>query len=150
MLQEGSKAPAFTLTDDSGASVSLSQFAGKKVVVYFYPKDDTPGCTTEACGFRDNYDAILAKGAVVIGISADSEQSHAKFKSKYELPFYLLADPEKTTIQAFGAWGEKKMYGKAYDGILRATFVIDEKGVITKVFPNVKPADHAQEVIAAL
>lgn len=150
MLEEGSKAPAFTLADESGTSVSLSQFAGKKVVVYFYPKDDTPGCTTEACGFRDNYNAILAKGAVVIGISADSEKSHAKFKSKYELPFYLLADPEKTTIQAFGAWGEKKMYGKAYEGILRSTFVIDEKGVVTKVFPEVKPADHAQEVIAAL
>lgn len=150
MLQEGAKAPAFTLTDESGESVSLSQFAGKKVVVYFYPKDDTPGCTTEACGFRDNYDAILAKGAVVIGISADSEKSHAKFKSKYDLPFYLLADPEKRTIQAFGAWGEKTMYGKAYEGILRSTFVIDENGVVTRVFPNVKPADHAQEVIDAL
>ncbi|HUX12354.1 MAG TPA: thioredoxin-dependent thiol peroxidase [Spirochaetia bacterium] len=150
MLKEGSKAPAFTLLDDGGKSVSLSQFAGKKVVVYFYPKDDTPGCTTEACGFRDNYDAILAKGAVVIGISADSEQSHAKFKAKYDLPFFLLADPDKKVIQGFGAWGEKTMYGKSYEGILRATFVIDEKGVVRKVFPNVKPADHAQEVIAAL
>ena len=150
MLTEGDAAPTFSLTDESGKTVTLSQFKGKKVVVYFYPKDDTPGCTTEACGFRDNYDAILAKGAVVIGISADSEASHGKFKSKFDLPFFLLSDPEKTAIQAFGAWGEKKMYGKAYDGILRSTFVIGADGRILKVFPNVKPADHAHEVLAVL
>ena len=150
MLNEGDAAPAFSLVDESGKTVSLSQFKGKKVVVYFYPKDDTPGCTTEACGFRDNYDAILAKGAVVVGISADSEASHGKFKSKFNLPFYLLSDPEKKTIQAFGAWGEKKMYGKAYEGILRSTFVIGENGKVLKVFPSVKPADHANEVMAIL
>ena len=150
MLNEGDAAPAFSLADESGMTVSLSQFKGKKVVVYFYPKDDTPGCTTEACGFRDNYDAILAKDAVVIGISADSEASHGKFKSKFNLPFYLLSDPEKKTIQAFGAWGEKKMYGKAYEGILRSTFVIGENGKVLKVFPSVKPADHANEVMAIL
>ena len=150
MLTEGDAAPSFSLADESGKTVTLSQFKGKKVVVYFYPKDDTPGCTTEACGFRDNYDAILAKGAVVIGISADSEASHGKFKSKFDLPFFLLSDPEKTAIQAFGAWGEKKMYGKAYDGILRSTFVIGADGRILKVFPNVKPADHAHEVLAVL
>ena len=150
MLKEGDKAPAFTLNDETGASVSLSDFTGKKVVVYFYPKDDTPGCTKEACSFRDNHDAILAKGAVVIGISADDEKSHGKFKTKYDLPFYLLADPEKKAIEAFGAWGEKKMYGKSYEGILRSTFVIDENGTIIKAWPKVKPAEHAEEVLAVL
>lgn len=150
MVKEGDKAPGFTLTDETGTSVSLSDFAGKKVVVYFYPKDDTPGCTKEACSFRDNYDAFLNKGAVVIGISADSEASHQKFKSKYDLPFYLLADPEKQAIQAFGAWGEKKMYGKTYEGVLRSTFVIDESGTIIKAWPKVKPEDHASEVLAVL
>jgi peroxiredoxin Q/BCP len=150
MLKEGDKAPAFTLTDESGAEVSLSDFAGKKLVVYFYPKDDTPGCTKEACNFRDNYQQFTDKGAVVIGISADSEASHDKFKQKYELPFYLLSDPEKTTIQAFGAWGEKKMYGKTYEGIIRSTFLIDENGIVSKVWPKVKPAEHATEVLSAL
>lgn len=150
MLKEGRKAPAFSLPDENGATVSLADFAGKKVVVYFYPKDDTPGCTKEACGFRDNYQAILDKGAVVIGISADDAASHATFKNKYELPFYLLSDPEKTTIAAFGAWGEKKMYGKSYEGILRTTFVIGEDGTVIKAFPKVKPDEHAAEVLALL
>ena len=150
MLNEGDKAPQFTLTDETGAKVSLSDFNGKKVVVYFYPKDDTPGCTKEACSFRDNYDAILAKGAVVIGISADSEASHGTFKSKYDLPFYLLADPEKQAIEGFGAWGEKKMYGKTYEGIMRSTFVIDEEGTIIKAWPKVKPEDHALEALEVL
>ena len=150
MLKEGDRAPAFTLTDEHGNKVGLSDFSGKKVVVYFYPKDDTQGCTKEACGFRDNYDDILAKGAVVIGISADSESSHGKFKVKYDLPFYLLSDPEKTIIQAFGAWGEKKNYGKTYEGTLRSTFVIDENGSIIKAWPKVKPADHALEVLEVL
>ena len=150
MLTEGSQAPDFTLTDETGTEVSLSQFRGKKAVVYFYPKDDTPGCTKEACGFRDNYDAILDKGAVVIGISADSEKSHDKFKSKYELPFYLLSDPEKKAIDAFGAWGEKKMYGKTYEGVMRYTFIIDEEGKVMKAFPKVKPAEHAAEVMEYL
>lgn len=150
MIEAGQKAPEFTLTDENGDSISLSQFRGKKVVVYFYPKDDTPGCTKEACGFRDNYDSILAKGAVVIGISADSEASHAKFKKKYDLPFYLASDPEKKAITAFGAWGEKKVYGKSYEGILRSTFVIDEEGKVLNAYPNVKAATHADEVLGDL
>jgi peroxiredoxin Q/BCP len=150
MLSTGDKAPDITLRDDTGADVSLRGFPGRKVVVYFYPKDDTPGCTKEACSFRDNYDAILAKGAVVIGISQDGEASHAKFRTKYELPFYLLSDPERKAIDAFGAWGEKKMYGKTYEGILRSTFVIDEDGTVIKVWPKVKPEDHAAEVLAVL
>ena len=150
MLKEGDQAPQFTLKDEQGQSVSLGDFAGKKVVVYFYPKDDTPGCTTEACGFRDIYDQILEKGAVVVGISADDEVSHEKFKTRYDLPFYLLADPDRKAIDAFGAWGEKSMYGKTYEGILRSTFVIDEDGTVIKVYPKVNPAEHAQEVLEVL
>ncbi|MBN1797918.1 MAG: thioredoxin-dependent thiol peroxidase [Spirochaetales bacterium] len=150
MLTAGKKAPDFTLTDDKGTTASLSQFKGKKVVIYFYPKDNTPGCTKEACAFRDIYDVLLAKGAVVIGISADSENSHAKFKEKYDLPFFLLSDPEKKVIKEYGAWGEKKLYGNSFLGIIRSTFIIDEKGIISKVFPKVTPKDHADEVLAAL
>ena len=150
MLKEGDRAPEFTLTDEYGNKVGLSDFSDKKVVVYFYPKDDTPGCIKEACSFRDNYDDILAKGAVVIGISADTESSHGKFKVKFDLPFYLLSDPDKIAIQGFGAWGEKSMYGKTYEGILRSTFVIDENGSIIKAWPTVKPADHALEVLEVL
>ena len=150
MLQEGTQAPEFTLPDENGTEISLSQFKGKKVVIYFYPKDDTPGCTKEACNFRDNYDAILGKGAVVIGISPDDETSHEKFKSKFDLPFYLLADPEKQVIQAFGAWGEKKMYGKSYEGVLRSTFVIGEDRSVIKAWPKVKPDEHAEEVLGVL
>jgi peroxiredoxin Q/BCP len=150
MLKEGDKAPEFALNDEAGNTVSLKDFAGKKVVVYFYPKDDTPGCTKEACGFRDNYDEILAKGAVVVGISPDDETSHEKFKNKFDLPFYLLADPEKQVIQAFGAWGEKKMYGKSYEGVLRSTFVIGEDGTVVKAWLKVKPDEHAEEVLGVL
>ncbi len=150
MLKEGDTAPAFALQDQNGNTVSLSDFAGKTVVVYFYPKDDTPGCTKEACGFRDSYADLTARGAVVLGISADSPDSHAKFVGKYDLPFTLLSDPDKTVIQAFGAWGVKKMYGKEYEGIMRSTFVIGPDGVITKVFPKVKPADHAAEILKLL
>ena len=150
MLKEGDKAPAFTLNDEAGNTVSLKDFAGKKVVVYFYPKDDTPGCTREACSFRDSYDAILEKGAVVVGISPDDEKSHEEFKTKYDLPFYLLADPEKKTIRAFGAWGEKKRDGKSYEGVIRSTFVVDENGTIIKAWPEVNPSEHAQEVLAVL
>ena len=150
MLHVGDTVKAFTLPDDEGNQLSLESLAGKKKVIYFYPKDDTPGCTTEACGFRDVYDEILAKGAVVIGISADSSESHAKFKSKYELPFYLLADEEKQVIKQFGAWGEKKSYGKVYEGILRTTFVLDEHNIVLKTFPKVKPAEHAAEILALL
>jgi len=150
MLREGDKAPDFALNDESGKRVSLKDFAGKKVVVYFYPKDDTPGCTKEACSFRDNYDEILERGAVVIGISPDDESSHGKFKSKFDLPFYLLADPDRTAIEGFGAWGEKKMYGKTYEGVMRSTFVVGENGTIIKAWPKVTPEDHAKEVLAVL
>ena len=150
MLKEGDKAPAFTLNDHAGNAVSLANFAGRKVVIYFYPKDDTPGCTTQACSFRDNYDAILAKGAVVIGISPDGEASHTKFRDKFGLPFHLLSDPDRVAIAGFGAWGEKKMYGKSYEGVLRSTFVIGEDETIIKAWPKVTPADHALEVLEVL
>lgn len=150
MLQVGDKVPEFSLPNQEGAMISPSQFAGKKLVIYFYPKDNTPGCTTEACGFRDVYDDILAKGAVVLGISKDSLASHTKFRDKFGLPFHLLSDVETTTIQAFGAWGEKKMCGKAYMGIIRSTFVVDEKGVISHVFPKVNTKTHATEILSLL
>ncbi|GAB4366648.1 MAG: thioredoxin-dependent thiol peroxidase [Spirochaetales bacterium] len=150
MKQVGEKVENFTLVDADGKEVSLSEFAGKKKVIYFYPKDDTPGCTKEACGFRDVYSQITGKGAVVIGISADPVEKHARFRDKYQLPFVLLSDPEKKVIEDFGALGEKKMYGKTYLGILRSTFVLDEEDRITHVFPKVKPEGHAGEILAAL
>ena len=150
MLQEGNIAPDFTLPTDGGGVVTLSDFRGQRVVLYFYPKDDTPGCTTEACNFRDDYSEIIAAGAVVLGVSPDSVKSHDKFKLKYELPFPLLSDPEHQLAEAYGAWGEKTMYGRTYMGIIRSTFVIDEEGRIVKVFPKVKPKNHSQEVLAAL
>ena len=150
MLQEGTLAPDFTLTDDQGEQVTLSSFKGKKVVLYFYPKDHTSGCTTEACGFRDSHAKILAKGAVVLGVSPDSIESHQGFKLKFALPFHLLSDPDHVVAELYGAWGEKKMYGKAYFGILRTTFIIDEQGKIAKVFEKVKPEGHDAEVLAAL
>ena len=150
MLKEGDKAPAFTLKNAEGESVSLSDFAGKTVVVYFYPKDNTPGCTKEACSFRDNYDAILEAGGVVLGISADSEKSHAGFKTKFGLPFHLLSDPEKEVIQAFGAWGLKKNYGKEYMGLIRSTFVIGPDGIISKVYDKVKTDIHGEEILELL
>lgn len=150
MIKEGQKAPGFALPNEDGNIVSLNDFRGKKVVLYFYPKDNTSGCTAEACSFRDVYDDILKKGAVVLGVSADSQRSHMNFKTKYELPFHLLADTEKDTIQEYGAWGEKKMYGKPYTGILRSTFIIDEEGTVMKIFPKVSPKEHAEEVLALL
>ena len=150
MLQEGTKAPDFTLKNEEGHEISLKDFKGKKVVIYFYPKDNTPGCTKEACSFRDHYDMILAKGAVVIGISADSEKSHVNFKNKYGLPFYLLSDPDKIVIKEYGAFGEKKMMGKTYEGIIRSTFVVDENGTIATVFTKVDTAVHGEEVLAVL
>lgn len=150
MIAEGSKAPAFTLKNQDGEDVSLSDFRGRKVVVYFYPKDDTPGCTKEACSLRDGYQEIQDRGAVVLGISADKEASHAKFRARYNLPFDLLSDPEREVIRAFGAWGERTMYGKLFEGILRFTFVIDEEGTVIKTFPKVSPAQHAEEVLAVL
>lgn len=150
MLQEGMIAPDFTLPTDDGGEVSLSDYRGRKVVLYFYPKDNTPGCTTEACGFRDNYSSILAAGAIVLGVSPDPVKSHGKFRLKLTLPFALLSDPEHTVAEAYGAWGEKTMYGKKYMGIIRSTFVIDEGGKIIKVFPKVKPDKHSREVLAVL
>jgi len=150
MIQEGTKAPDFSLSDENGNIFTLDFFRGKKVVLYFYPKDDTPGCTTEACAFRDSYDQILERGAVVIGVSADKASSHIKFKSRHRLPFHLLSDPDKKCITSYGAWGEKTMLGKKYMGIIRSTFIIDENGMVIKVFPKVTPKEHAAEVLAVL
>lgn len=150
MLKELDKAPEFVLKDENNKDIALSDFIGKKVVLYFYPKDNTPGCTKEACSFRDVYDDILEAGAVVIGISKDSSASHEKFKNKHQLPFYLLSDPENTVIEAYGAWQEKKLYGRTFMGIVRSTFIIDEKGLIARVYPKVKPDQHGEEVLKAL
>ena len=149
-VREGKKAPGFALPDQSGKKVKLSDFAGKKVVLYFYPKDDTPGCTTEACGFREAHDRITAKNAVVLGVSPDPAKSHVAFIAKFGLPFTLLSDADHKVAEAYGAWGEKNMYGKTTMGILRSTILIDEGGRILKVFRKVKPADHPEEVLAAL
>jgi thioredoxin-dependent peroxiredoxin len=150
MIKVGSKAPEFTLKDQDGNKVALGDFRGKKVVLYFYPKDDTPGCTTEACGFRDAYDDMLSKGAAVIGVSADSAESHGAFRKKYKLPFLLASDPDMKAINAYGVWGEKMSFGKKTTGILRTTFVIDEDGIVERVFEKVKPEDHAKEILESL
>jgi len=150
MLTEGDRAPAFTLNDHTGSAVSLADFSGRKVVVYFYPKDDTPGCTREACSFRDNYDTILAKGAAVIGISPDDAASHTSFREKFNLPFHLVSDPERVAIDGFGAWGQKEMQGETYEGVIRSTFVIGEDGTILKAWPRVNPINHALEVLEVL
>jgi peroxiredoxin Q/BCP len=150
MLSEGMMAPDFTLAADGGDQVSLADLRGKSVVLYFYPKDDTPGCTSEACNFRDDYSEITAAGAVVVGISPDSVQSHDRFKLKYSLPFYLLSDPDHQVAELYGVWGEKKMFGRTYMGIIRSTFVIDPEGKIIKVFRKVRVKGHSQKVLAAL
>jgi peroxiredoxin Q/BCP len=149
-LREGDRAPAFALADASGKKVRLSDFAGKKVVLYFYPKDDTPGCTTEACGFRDAHAAIGKRNAVVVGVSPDPPERHAKFAAKHSLPFPLLCDPGHEAAEAYGAWGEKVLYGKKSTGILRTTVIIDERGTVEKIFRKVRAAGHAGEVLAAL
>lgn len=150
MLETAVKAPAFTLEDAEGNKVSLADFIGKKVVLYFYPKDNTPGCTRQACAFAAAYDQFKAKNAVVIGISKDSAASHAKFRQKFSLPFVLLADPELQAIQAYGVWQEKKLYGKTSMGVVRTTFIIDEKGFIRHIMPKVKPDTNAAEVLALI
>lgn len=150
MLKPGQPAPDFELESDSGESVSLSHFRGSKVILYFYPKDDTSGCTAEACEFRDRIAVIEDQNAVVLGVSPDSAESHQRFRGKYELPFTLLADPDHQVAEAYGAWGEKKRYGRTYEGILRTTFLIDEGGKIERVFENVKPKGHGDQVLAAL
>ena len=144
------KAPDFTLMDQNGASVRLADFLGKKVVLYFYPRDNTPGCTRQACAFAQNYEGFKSRDIAVIGISKDSVASHLKFAQKYDLPFVLLSDPELQAIQAYGVWQEKKMYGKVTMGVARTTFIIDEEGVIQKVMPRVKPDTNAQDVLNAL
>lgn len=146
MLKKGDAAPNFSGKDQNGNEVNLSQFSGKKLVIYFYPKDDTPGCTKEACNLRDNYEAMLAKGFSVVGVSPDSEASHKKFAGKYNLPFPLIADPTLGIIKAFGAWGKKSMYGKEYEGLLRTTFIIDENGKVEQVIEKVKTDDHANQI----
>ena len=150
MLEAGQKAPDFTLSDKDGNSVSLHDFAGKKVVVYFYPRDNTPGCSRQACAFAASYEKFKDNDVAVIGISKDSTASHQKFADKYSLPFILLRDPEHKVIEAFGAWAEKKMYGKISFGTVRSTFIIDEKGVIEKVMPKAKPDTNAQEILEYL
>ena len=150
MLEVGMKAPDFTLTDKDGRSVSLSDFLGKKVVLYFYPKDNTPGCTRQACAFAAAYDQFKQKDIAVIGVSRDSVASHVKFAEKYNLPFVLLSDPERLAIEPYGVWQEKKMCGKVGMGIVRTTFVIDENGIIERVMPKVKPDTNAAEILAAL
>src|SRR5579871_987612 len=149
-LKVGQKAPDFTAMNDKGEKVKLSDFKGKKVVLYFYPKDDTPGCTKEACNFRDGFAEIKSRGAVVLGVSADSVDSHKKFKNKFELNFPLLSDPDKKMIESYGVWQEKSMYGKKYMGVERTTFIIDSQGKISHIFPKVKVAEHYDEVLEAL
>ncbi len=150
LLEEGNTAPDFKAKNQNGEEVKLSDFKGKKVILYFYPKDNTPGCTAESCNLRDNYNALIEKGFEVIGVSPDSEKSHVNFISKHELPFTLISDPDKKVLKAYGAWGEKKMYGKVYEGVLRTTYVIDEGGKIIKVFPKVKTKEHSEQILKAL
>ena len=147
-LQQGDKAPAFSVKDQEGHTVSLADFSGSKLVIYFYPKDSTPGCTTQACNLRDNYDALLKAGYKVVGVSADSEKSHQKFIDKHNLPFPLLADTEKAMLKAYGVFGPKKFMGRTYDGIHRTTFVIDESGVISEVITKVDTKNHTAQIMS--
>lgn len=150
MLNEGDLAPDFELATDGGGSLKLSDLLGKRVVLYFYPKDDTSGCTRQACGFRDTKAALTGKNAIVIGVSPDGVASHDRFRDKYELNFPLLSDPDHSVAEAYGAWGKKKMYGREYDGVLRSTFVIDAEGRIAKIYAKVKAAENAQQVLEDL
>lgn len=150
MLEPGDKAPDFELQSDDGETVRLSELRGSKVILYFYPKDNTSGCTTEACDFRDRLPEIEDQGAVVLGVSPDSIESHQKFKAKYGLPFALLSDPDHKVAEVYGAWGEKKNYGKVYQGMIRSTFLIDENGVLSEVFRKVKAKGHADRVVSVL
>jgi len=147
---EGSIAPDFALEDDTGKTHRLSDFRGNSVVLYFYPEDDTPGCTKEACNFRDDYSAYDKAGVTILGVSPDTVASHAKFKAKYDLPFPLLADPGHKVCDLYGVWGPKELMGHKYEGVLRTTFLIDPQGVIVRVFEKVRPAEHSQEMIAAI
>ncbi len=149
-IEAGILAPEFTLLDENSKQRSLAEFQGKPVVLYFYPKDDTPGCTTEACNFRDDYDVYQKAGVTILGVSPNSPKDHTKFKAKYNLPFSLLADTEHKICEAYGVWGRKKFMGKEYDGVFRTTFLIGPDGIILKVFANVKPDEHSKEVLEAL
>jgi peroxiredoxin Q/BCP len=146
-LKPGDKAPDFSGVNEKGETVSLNDFKGKKLILFFYPKDNTPGCTAEACNLRDNYALLQSKGYALLGVSPDSEKKHQNFIAKYELPFPLLADTEQATLNAYGVWGEKSMYGRKYMGVFRTTFVIDENGVIEKVFTKVKTKAHAEQIL---
>ena len=150
MLKVGDKAPAFTGTIENGETISLSEYLGKKVILYFYPKDDTPGCTKQGCNLRDHYSELKDMGFEILGVSPDSPNKHEKFITKYKFPFSLIADESKEIIQAYGVWGPKKFMGKEYDGLLRTTFLIDEKGVITHIIDNVKTKDHTAQIIDLL
>ncbi|HWJ30725.1 MAG TPA: thioredoxin-dependent thiol peroxidase [Gaiellaceae bacterium] len=150
MIEEGKPAPDFALQSDAGETIKLSELRGKPVVLYFYPKDDTPGCTTEACGIRDAYGEFERAGAVVLGVSPDDEASHVKFRNKYDLPFTLLADTDHEVAELYGVWGEKKYAGRSYLGVFRSTFVIGEDGTVKRVMHNVKPDTHADDVLAIL
>ena len=146
VLKVGDKAPEFNGKDQNGNKIRLQQFTGRKLALYFYPKDNTPGCTTEACNLRDNYSDLKKNGYEIVGVSADSEKSHQNFIAKFSLPFPLISDEEKKIIKDYGAWGEKKMYGKAYEGILRMTFIISEKGIIEKIIEKVKISEHSKQI----
>lgn len=150
MIDVGTKAPDFSLMDAEGKTWTLADFAGKTLVLYFYPKDDTPGCTIEACGFRDEFGGFAKRGVAVVGVSPDSQASHSKFRKKFDLPFILLSDPEKKILLAYGAYGEKTLYGGKVRGVIRSTFVIGGDGVVVKVFPKVTPAGHATKILEGL
>ena len=149
-LKEGDLAPAIEAVDQSGEMITLKEYRGKKIVLYFYPKDNTSGCTAESCDLRDNYSQFLEKGFEVIGVSADSEKSHQNFISKYNLPFRLISDVDKKVLQAYNAWGEKKLYGKTYMGVLRKTYIIDEKGYVEKIIEKVKTKEHSRQIFSEL
>jgi len=149
-LKEGDKAPAFSGKDQGGKKISLSDYKGKKLVLYFYPEDDTPTCTIQACNLRDNYGLLKKNGFEIVGVSPDDEKKHKKFEKKFNLPFILVADPEHTILEKYGVWDQKKLFGHEYMGVLRTTFVIDEKGIIRKIFTRPKNKAHAQEIIAAM
>ena len=150
MVSENDAAPEFTMQDQDGAEHSLSDYRGRKVVLYFYPKDDTPGCTTQACDIRDRWGELQQTGAAILGVSPDTVASHAKFRDKFSLPFTLLADPDHAVAEAYGVWQEKSMYGRKYMGVERSTFVIDEKGNVARVFPKVKPQEHVERLLEVL